>query len=459
MFIKFHIQLFLFTVVCIFASNVHAMSSSKAAVSQAQVKTNVSAVAAAASVAIHVAANPKAHGEISWDSKIITDAFKSSSEQLSAKQLEELMSDPTEFKQYVFLQESRVMCVAINKQKTLIAIGHANGLTYIYGFKTGELIEVIANDNPLASTRCLKFHPTKNHLVVGYSIIKKDLALLKALKAQPLYIDGKSYKFMINADPNYLLYVDLDAKKQYDLEGHTDWVNDIDFSPDGFSFGTISDDFSHILWSSLIGNRRTKHHQNYVRSISFNADNTCLVTAGFDGYVHTYFMKEKPKKSKQWNTKARSENFGLRYLPHQDTAVAVFHPTDPAILAIAGTDNNVCLYNVNTDRVVSSIALPIEEVMLDGIVSRRALIVGLSFNEDGTKLACMKSFGRLLIWDYRQNKASHAIKQVQFPFSLQCYGTFSFVNNTVYAGYAHKPDRSGPKGFVFKWNADIDHGK
>ena len=454
MFNKSHIQLFLFIVVCIFASNVHAMQNAKTAVAQAQVKTGV---AVAASAAAYVAANPKAHGEISRDSKIITDVFKSSSERLNSKQIEELMNNPTKFKQHVFSQEALVMCVAINKQKTLIAIGGENGLTYIYDFKTGELIQVIANDNPLASTRCLKFHPTKNHLVIGY-VIYKDTALFKALKARPLYIDGKSYKFMVNVDPQYLLYVDLDAKKQYDLEGHTDWVNDIDFSPDGLFFGTISDDFSHILWNSLDRKqiKITKHHANYGRSISFNADNTCMATAGFDGYVHIYFMQKKSKKSKQWNINAHNKMCRDGFLSHEDTAVAIFHPTDPEILAIAGTDNNVCLYNVNTDTIISQVALPIESLKVDEMLHMRTCIVGLSFNEDGSKLACMQSFGNLLIWDYTKKKAPHAIKQVRFPIKNHIYGTFSFADNTVYAGYAHK---SNLKGFVFKWNTDIDHGK
>ncbi|MEB3830402.1 AAA-like domain-containing protein, partial [Phormidium sp. CCY1219] len=67
------------------------------------------------------------------------------------------------------------------------------------------------------------------------------------------------------------------------LEGHSDWVTSVSFSPDGKTLATASDDCTARVWD-LSGNElaRLEGHSRSVLSVSFSPDGKTLATASGD---------------------------------------------------------------------------------------------------------------------------------------------------------------------------------
>jgi len=64
------------------------------------------------------------------------------------------------------------------------------------------------------------------------------------------------------------------------LEGHTDWVNSVAFSPDGQLLASVSDDQTVRLWNPATGEQLQKleGHTDWVSSVTFSPDGPFLET-------------------------------------------------------------------------------------------------------------------------------------------------------------------------------------
>jgi WD40 repeat protein len=404
----------------------------------------------------------------------VSDVSLASDVSLTRKQLVELIKDPSKFPDLVLPQDAWVTAVAINKQKTLIASGDYNGLTYIRDFKIGKIKTILFCDNPKMIVRCIKFHPTKNEVIVGYAIYKDTLEQLKRSKSFVLSINDVHIPVTVPCKPQYLVYYDLDNYKQFNIEGHTDWVNDLDFSPDGSMFATISDDFWVKVWNTQSKQlvHQHKRHINYGRSISFSADSGFLASAGFDGKVVIYDISAGKVVVDQVENK-QSKNSRIPECPFLNfthPAVARFHPINPNILVTVAEDNTIAITNLDT-RKATRTQVPMSLKDKDG--TYYDWIASIVFNEDGSKLACTHNHGGLTILDLKNDKKSDTTftsmrrALISMP---HWYGSIALADNVLYVGYeqydVNNPATAQqiaagklPQGFVFKWNTDINHGK
>ncbi len=76
-------------------------------------------------------------------------------------------------------------------------------------------------------------------------------------------------------------------KITHTLDGHTDWITDITFSPHSSLFASISDDTTVRLWDTATWKtlRILEGHTHWGHSVSFNSDSSLLASAAWDGMV------------------------------------------------------------------------------------------------------------------------------------------------------------------------------
>ena len=83
------------------------------------------------------------------------------------------------------------------------------------------------------------------------------------------------------------------GKKLHTLNGHSDWVRSIAFSPDGTLLASGSSDMTVKLWEVSTGTSITTliGHTDAVRSAAFSPDSTRLATGAADKSVKLWDVK------------------------------------------------------------------------------------------------------------------------------------------------------------------------
>ena len=161
------------------------------------------------------------------------------------------------------------------------------------------------------------------------------------------------------------------------LQGHTDGVNSVSFSPDGTTFaaaGGVFDDTLELWNVATHTNIATlRGHTDSVSSVSFSPDGTTLASGSSDNTV------------KLWDVETRTNIATLQ--GHTDGVSSVSFSPDGTTLASASYDNTVKLWDVATRTNIATL-----EGHTDWVWS-------VSFSPDGTTLASGSRDGTVKLWD------------------------------------------------------------
>jgi hypothetical protein len=122
------------------------------------------------------------------------------------------------------------------------------------------------------------------------------------------------------------------------LEGHSNWVNDVAFSPDDKTIASASADTTVKLWNAATGKEITalKGHSNSVNDVAFSPDGKTIASASADTTL------------KLWNKATGKEITTLN--GHSNWVNGVAFSPDGQTIASASSDKTVKLWNAATGK-------------------------------------------------------------------------------------------------------------
>ena len=169
------------------------------------------------------------------------------------------------------------------------------------------------------------------------------------------------------------------------LQGHTGWVSSVSFSPDGTTLASGSGDDTIRLWDVATGRqlRTLQGHTGWVYSVSFSPDGTTLASGSQDDTIRL------------WDVATGRQ---LRTLQgHTSWVYSVSFSPDGTTLASGSQDDTIRLWDVATGR------------QLRTLQGHTSWVFSVSFSPDGQTLASGDLDNAIRLWDVSSGQQLHTL--------------------------------------------------
>ena len=165
------------------------------------------------------------------------------------------------------------------------------------------------------------------------------------------------------------------AQLKATLEGHTDLVWSVAFSPNGQTLASGSQDRTIRLWNPNNGNlkRTLRGHRDAVNSVAFSPDGRTLASGSWDGTVRL------------WNP--NNGNLKRTLTGHTDGISFVAFSPDGQTLASASGDQTIRLWNPNTGKLKRT------------LIGHTGRVASIAFSPDGRTLASASGDQTIRLWN------------------------------------------------------------
>ncbi|MEG4035402.1 AAA-like domain-containing protein, partial [Microcoleus sp. S36b_A4] len=209
-------------------------------------------------------------------------------------------------------------------------------------------------------------------------------ALLEALKAgqafKQLDSSAETTKHLRGRVIAALQQAASAVKERNHLEGHSNSVRSIAFSPDGKILASVSDDNTIKLWhlESQTPIATLTGHSNAVRSIAFSPDGLTLASASDDNTI------------KLWHLESQKPIATLT--GHSNPVRSVAFSPDGLILASASSDHTIKLWHLESQKPIAT------------LTGHSNSVRSVAFSPDGLTLASASFDNTIKLWHLESQK-------------------------------------------------------
>ncbi|HUU02730.1 MAG TPA: protein kinase [Myxococcota bacterium] len=174
------------------------------------------------------------------------------------------------------------------------------------------------------------------------------------------------------------------------LEGHTDSIENLVFTPDGKRMISGADDGNIRVWLlQQPGQRRFLKHDNSVYCLAANRDGTQIASGTAGGAI------------KLWDTRASADQKADRRIATLGHAISsLAFSTDGALLAAGGTGKILPVWNVASGKIVRELR------------GHEGAVRSIAFSPDGHFLAGGNSDKSVGVWDLSSGKLVQTIAAI-----------------------------------------------
>lgn len=287
-----------------------------------------------------------------------------------------------------------VSCVGWNEDGSVLATGGHDARVKIWSSQTGQLKrDYSAHSEPV---RAVEFLPGGNLASAAGKEIRiwspttgvdiKTLATSGNVKALAVNRNGK--RLAAAGDDRSIQVWDIEAGKvEYQLGPLNSAIESVTWSPKGDRIAASASDGSMAAWDvengkkKLLDLRLTSGSPAFA--VSFAPDGNALALCG-DRFARIFALPTRSGKSEVAGSVRRSfEGTG----GHSDMVTCLAYSPDGKLLATAGRDNSVRLWDVNSGQ------------RLRTLVGHTEKVNAVRFAPDGTRLASVADDQSIRIWD------------------------------------------------------------
>ncbi|CAD8099983.1 unnamed protein product [Paramecium sonneborni] len=280
--------------------------------------------------------------------------------------------------------------------------------------------------------QCFQNIRIENTSLIGASFAKSDLSgsQFTNVKINSINLNGS---LLLNCN-----WENLQINELNKIEGHTNCVYSVCFSPDGNTLASGSEDYSVRLWDVKTGQQKAKlnGHSESVRSVCFSPDGTILGSSSTDSSIRLWYAQDGKQKAKLdghngtvwsicfspdgttlasgstdysirlWDVK--TENQKAIFEGHNSTVYSVCFSPDGSTLASGGGENIILFYlNYQPEQQLES--------------SHNGKVNSVSFSPDGNILASGSEDNTIILWDVKSLIIIKKLEGQNCPVQSICF--------------------------------------